>query len=88
MRRPKSANLDDAIRIADQTLLQQRIGLTSVYEIAKRLFEGPMHYSTLDLAGATALRFLKTRNFSKDKTVERAYMFGASLPAMHAFSLN
>jgi hypothetical protein len=57
---PKTtANLDDAIRLADQTLLQQRIALTSVVEKAKQLFNGPMPYSTHDLAVATALGYLK-----------------------------
>jgi hypothetical protein len=55
----KTANLDDAIRLADQTLLQQRIPLTSVVEKAKQLFNGPMPYSTHDLAVATALGYLK-----------------------------
>jgi len=55
---PKSADLDVSVHMA-YTLLEHRVDAHVVSDTAQRLFEGPIPYSTHDLAVATALRFLK-----------------------------
>jgi hypothetical protein len=55
----KSANLAEAIRIADEQLLLQKVSASEVERCAKGLFAGPVPYSTHDLAVSVALNFFK-----------------------------
>lgn len=55
----KSANLADASRIAQKELLLDKISASEVQGCAKGLFDGPMPYSTYDLAVSVSLNFFK-----------------------------
>jgi len=55
----KSANLADASRIAHKDLLLEKISASEVQGCAKGLFDGPMPYSTHDLAVSISLNFFK-----------------------------
>lgn len=69
---PKSANLNDACKLAYKELLNELIGETEVADCARQLFAGPIPYSTHDLAVATSLNFLKRSELSS--RLERAQL--------------
>ncbi len=54
---PKTANLDQAIQIAFDQLLSNRIDKQEISKVATDLYNGPMPYSTHDLAISVALHF-------------------------------
>ena len=55
----KSADLERAVTLAHEDLLQERAALQDVQDHAAALHKGPMPYSTHDLAAATALAFFR-----------------------------
>jgi hypothetical protein len=55
----KSANLERSITIAHKDLLFEKVPLSEVKRLAGELFNGPIPYSTHDLAVSTALAFFK-----------------------------
>jgi hypothetical protein len=55
----KTADLGQAVTLAHEDLLQEQILLADVQQHARALLNGPMPYSTHDLAASTALAFLK-----------------------------
>ena len=59
-RTPQSVDLERAVTLACEDLLQERIPLRDVEAHATVLVRGPMRYSTHDLATATALAFFKS----------------------------
>jgi hypothetical protein len=56
----KSADLERSVTIAYQELLLKQVPLSAVKQIAGELFNGPIPFSTHDLATATAAAFFKT----------------------------
>ena len=62
-KKAKSADLRQAIIVANEMLLCGAVPLAEVEQLAKNLYNGPMPYSTHDLAVATALAFYKNKNF-------------------------
>ncbi len=60
---PKSADLERSITIAHEDLLFERVPLSEVKRKADELFEGPIPYSTHDLAVSTALAFFKAPEY-------------------------
>lgn len=61
----KSANLDDAIKIAYEEILLKIVPENEVSSLAKALYDGPMAYSTDDLAFAVALNFFKNQMYTE-----------------------
>lgn len=61
----KSANLDDAIKIAYEEILLKIVPENEVSSLAKALYDGPMAYSTDDLAFAVALNFFKNQVYTE-----------------------
>ncbi len=59
----KSADLERSITIAHEDLLFERVPLSKVKQKAAELFEGPIPYSTHDLAVSTALGFFKNPEY-------------------------
>jgi hypothetical protein len=59
----KSADLDRSITIAHEDLLLESVPLSEVKRVAGELFEGPIPYSTHDLAVSTSLAFFKKPEF-------------------------
>jgi hypothetical protein len=57
---PRTANIDAAIHLAHQELLGELVTKTDVARVAKELLDGPMPYSTRDLALNVALHFFRT----------------------------
>jgi hypothetical protein len=55
----RSADLNTAIQLAYQELLVEVISKDEVTKIANALYDGPMPYSTHDLALSVALNFFK-----------------------------
>ena len=55
----KTAALADAIVLAHETLLRNSVNIAEVRTIATQLYNGPMPYSTHELAMATALNLFK-----------------------------
>lgn len=55
----KTANLNAAIEMTYKDILLELISKKEITKIATGLFEGPMPYSTEDLAFAVALNFYK-----------------------------
>jgi hypothetical protein len=55
----KSANLENACRIACEELLVERVNASEVQSCAKGLFNSPVPYSTHDLAVSVSLNFFK-----------------------------
>lgn len=64
--RKKQANLSEASRIAYEELLCEIIEYSDVHVIAKKLFDGPMPYSTHDLALSVSLNFFKDADLFDD----------------------
>jgi hypothetical protein len=62
---PKSADLERSIIIAHEDLLLERVPLSKVKRLARELFEGPIPYSTYDLAVSIALAFFKAPQFMR-----------------------
>ena len=56
---PKRANLQEAIRLADENLLMGLVPNEQISSIAAQLNNGPIPYSTHDLAVSVALNFFK-----------------------------
>ena len=56
---PKSANMQDAARIAYEELLLKAVSASDVLALTKSLFNGPIPYSTHDLAVSVSLHFFK-----------------------------
>ncbi len=56
---PKSANLVQSVSLAYSGLLSEHVDFSEVQDTAKALFEGPIPYSTHDLAASVALNFFK-----------------------------
>jgi hypothetical protein len=59
----KSADLERSVTIAHEDLLSERVPLAEVKRVAGQLFQGPIPYSTHDLAISTALAFFKAPEF-------------------------
>jgi hypothetical protein len=59
----KSADLERSVTIAHEELLFECIALPEVKRVAGGLFQGPIPYSTHDLAVSTALAFFKAPEF-------------------------
>ena len=59
----KSADLERSVTIAHEDLLFERVPLSEVKRVAGELFQGPIPYSTHDLAVSTALAFFKAPEF-------------------------
>lgn len=59
----KSADLERSITIAHEDLLFERVPLFKVKQKAAELIEGPIPYSTHDLAVSTALGFFKSSEY-------------------------
>jgi hypothetical protein len=57
---PKTANLDDAIALSHAQLLGRIVDIAEVRSIATQLYDGPIPYSTHDLAVATALNLFRS----------------------------
>ena len=55
----KRANLDEAIKLAHEDLLMGLVGRLEVSSIASELNDGPIPYSTHDLAMSVALNFFR-----------------------------
>jgi hypothetical protein len=55
----KTADTDQAARLAHEVLLQKRVNLFEVSTLASRLNAGEIPYSTCDLATSTALNFFR-----------------------------
>ena len=55
----KTANLNQAIEFAHNELLQGLVNKKQVSDLANALYEGPMPYSTNDLAFSIALNFFR-----------------------------
>jgi hypothetical protein len=64
--RKKQADLSEASRIAYEELLCEIIDYSDVHVLAKKLFDGPMPYSTHDLAISVSLNFFKDANLFDD----------------------
>jgi hypothetical protein len=62
----KQADLLEASQIASERLLLDLIEYSDVHDIAKRLFDGPMPYSTYDLAVSASLNFFKNTDLFDD----------------------
>jgi hypothetical protein len=62
---PKSADLERSITIAHEDLLLERVPLSAVKRKAAELFQGPIPYSTHDLAVSAALAFFKAPEFTR-----------------------
>lgn len=56
---PKSANLVQSVSLAYSGLLSEHVDFSDVQATAKELFDGPIPYSTHDLAASVALNFFK-----------------------------
>jgi hypothetical protein len=56
----KTANLQEAIELSNETLLGKAVDIAEVRTIAAQLYNGPMPYSTHDLAVATSLNLFKS----------------------------
>jgi hypothetical protein len=70
---PKSADLERSITLAHEDLLFERVPLTEVQRVAGELIQGPIPYSTHDLAVSTALGFFKAPEFMR--AVEECQIF-------------
>lgn len=70
---PKSADLEHSITLAHEDLLFERVPLTEVQRVAGELIQGPIPYSTHDLAVSTALGFFKAPEFMR--AVEECQIF-------------
>ncbi len=57
----KSADLEQSVLIANEMLLYGAVPLEEVRSTTRGLYEGPMPYSTIDLAVATALAFYRKK---------------------------
>jgi hypothetical protein len=55
----KSANLVEASHVAYKELLLEKVSVSEVQSCARGLFDGPMPYSTHDLAVSVSLNFFK-----------------------------
>src|ERR1700676_2797092 len=64
--RKKQADLSEASRIAYEELLCEIIDYSDLHVLAKKLFDGPMPYSTHDLAISVSLNFFKDANLFDD----------------------
>jgi hypothetical protein len=64
--RKKLADLLEASRIACEELLCEIIEYSDVHVLAKKLFDGPMPYSTHDLAISVSLNFFKDADLFDD----------------------
>jgi hypothetical protein len=60
----KSADLERSVTIAHEDILFERVPLPEVKRVAGELFQGPIPYSTHDLAVSTALAFFKQPKFA------------------------
>jgi len=60
---PKSADLERSITLAHEDLLFERVPMSEVKRVAGELINGPIPYSTYDLAVSTALGFFKAPGF-------------------------
>lgn len=58
---PKTAKLGDAIQLAHDVLLARLVSSNEVTKVAIELNDGPMPYSTHDLALSVALNFFKQK---------------------------
>lgn len=67
---PKSANLIVAIKIAHTKLLFGIVDLKEVTQIATSLFNGPMPYSTHDLAVATTMNLFRSADSERQKDLQ------------------
>lgn len=59
----KDADLSAAITLAYEQLLAERIPLQEVERLTTNLFNGPMPFSTHDLAASSALAFFQTPKY-------------------------
>ena len=62
-RKTQPADLKQSIFVAHEMLLCRAVPLVDVEQLARDLYDGPMPYSTLDLAVATSLAFYKKTDF-------------------------
>jgi hypothetical protein len=67
----KSANLQEATELSCKTLLGNVVDIAEVREIATELYNGPMPYSTHDLAVATAMNLFRGANRDRHEELAR-----------------
>jgi hypothetical protein len=71
----KSANVQEAIELCYQRLLGEIVTITEVQETARQLTDGPIPYSTHDLATATALNLFKQANDERRAALSNVQIF-------------
>jgi hypothetical protein len=62
---PKRANVSEAIGLAEEMLLG-KVSNESISRIAHELYDGPMPYSTHDLALSAVLNFIKNPDYTEN----------------------
>ncbi len=60
---PKRADVREAIRLASEELLMNKVVVSQVQQVAEELASGPVPYSTHDLALSVALNFFKRPDY-------------------------
>ena len=70
---PKTANIDEAVRLASEKLLMGAVDLAAVKRQAVDLAAGPIPYSTHDLAVSVALSFFKQPSLTPRLTNAQLY---------------
>ena len=63
---PRTAVLNDAIEFAYEDLLMGAVDKNEITQLAKKLFAGPIPYSTHDLAVSLAMNFFKQEERKQD----------------------
>jgi hypothetical protein len=67
----KIANLGEAIQLSYEVLLSKKIDISAVRTIATELYDGPLPYSTHNLAVAAALNLFRRANNEQHQKLER-----------------
>jgi hypothetical protein len=71
----KTANLHEAIQLAHGSLLGAIVDIAEVTKIGTQLYNGPMPYSTHDLAVATALNMFRSADTARHEQLCQIQMF-------------
>jgi hypothetical protein len=71
----KTAILEDAIELSSETLLGSVVNVAEVRGIATQLYNGPLPYSTHDLAVATALNVFRSANTARREELGHIQIF-------------
>jgi hypothetical protein len=71
----KTANLQEAVDLSYKTLLGALVDVAEVRKIATQLYNGPMPYSTHDLAVATTLNLFRNADGARQAQLGQMQMF-------------